>query len=399
MLLVVAARTRTRSAYDCPNQPRSVACRAALVALYNGLDITRTAGKNLRLITMTLEQLGWTAFFAAQVDNSALLPCRVVGQSTGLCLLNDGSREVFATIRGHLRNQTEVGPAVGDWVLANPADSERYVIEWVLDRRTVMARKRPGVSSSSQVLAANVDRVMLVTSMDRDFSIRRLERYLTLVWESGATPIIVLTKADLAEDSTVFRRQAESCALGFPVLCISSISGQGLDELRSLLQPGETIVLLGSSGVGKSTLINLLSGRALRRTVEVRESNGKGRHATSDRYLIPLESGALLIDTPGLREVQLWAGEDTVSQTFPEITELASQCRFRDCQHTIEPGCAVLAGVAEGLIEASRLESLLHLRRELRYLDRQGNVLLAVEEKRRIRQLMRAYQKRKRTQE
>jgi ribosome biogenesis GTPase / thiamine phosphate phosphatase len=246
------------------------------------------------------------------------------------------------------------------------------------------------------MLAANVDRVLLATSMNQDFSVRRLERYLTLIWESGATPIIVLTKADLVSDVDPFRREAERCALGFPVLCISSVSGDGIDELRSLLITGETIVLLGSSGVGKSTLVNVLGGADLRETRSIRTRDGKGRHATTDRHLIRLPSGVLLIDTPGLREVQLWATSRAVEQTFPEISELATQCRFRDCQHTGEPGCAVVAAVETGEIDADRLENLHRLRRELEHLERERDPLTASEYKRKLKTMFRAYEKQQR---
>jgi ribosome biogenesis GTPase len=341
---------------------------------------------------MTLRSLGWSAFFEAQVENMSLRPGRVVSGGTDLFLVHDGSREAFAVIRGRLRSRSEFPPIVGDWVLVD-ATHDRYVIEAILERRTAIVRRQGGAVGSAQILAANVDHVLLLTSLNQDFSVRRLERFLTLIWDSGATPILALTKVDLVSDAGPFLREAEKCALGFPVLCISSLSGQGLDELRALLTPGETIVLLGSSGVGKSSLINALSGTEVRKTRTIRELDGKGRHATSDRHLLQLPSGVLLIDTPGLREVQLWATEEAVDQTFPEISAAAEHCRFRDCRHKGEPGCAVLAGVEHGQIHPDRLASLHRLRRELEYLERQSNPFQAAEEKRRIKQIMRAYQK------
>lgn len=342
---------------------------------------------------MTLQWLGWSAFFEAQIQDSSLRPCRVVSQGADLYLVHDGSREAFATPRGRLRTQPGFPPVVGDWVLVERADEERYVVESILERRTSICRKQPGITASPQMLAANVDRVLLVTSVNQDFSVRRLERYLTLIWESGATPIITLTKVDLVDDAESFRREAEKCALGFPVLCVSNTTGDGIAELRSLLVPGETIVLLGSSGVGKSTLVNVLAGGTVRSTTGIREHDGKGRHATTDRHLLQLPSGALLIDSPGLREVQLWASPDRVAQTFPEISEAAQRCRFRDCQHGGEPGCAVLAGIETGEIEAERVDSLQRMRRELDYLDRQSDPLAAAQYKRKLRQIMRAAEK------
>lgn len=345
---------------------------------------------------MTLQSFGWSAFFEAHLENTASRPCRVVSEGTDLFLVHDGEREVFAVPRGRLRNQPDFPPVVGDWVLVECADDGRYVVESVLPRHTAIVRKQAGSRASAQVLAANVDRVVLVTSMNQDFSVRRLERYLTLVWESGATPIIVLTKADLVTDVGPFRREAEKCALGFPVLSISSVSGEGIGELRSLLVAGETVVLLGSSGVGKSTLVNVLGGDRVRETRSVREKDGKGRHATTDRHLIRLPSGVLLIDTPGLREVQLWASDTAVAQTFPEIFALAIHCRFRDCQHEKEPGCAVVAGISTGQITVDRLDSLRRLRRELDHLDRQSDPLSALQHKSKIKRIMRAQEQEQR---
>jgi len=345
---------------------------------------------------MTLQSLGWSAFFEAHLQDTRLRPCRVVSEGADLFLVHDGSREAFAMPRGRLRSQPGFPPVVGDWVLVEPADDDRYVVESILPRRTAMVRRQAGRSASAQMLAANVDRGLLVTSMNQDFSVRRLERYLTMIWESGASPIIALTKADLVHDVDRFRREAEKRALGFPVLCVSTVSGDGIDELRSWLMPGETIVLLGSSGVGKSTLVNVLGEGDFRATTSIRVKDGRGRHTTTDRHLLRLPSGVLLIDTPGLREVQLWASSTAVDQTFPEISQLARHCRFRDCQHVGEPGCAVLAGIEAGEIDADRLASLNRLRRELEHLKRERDPLAALEHKGKLKTMFRAYEKRQR---
>jgi ribosome biogenesis GTPase len=342
---------------------------------------------------MSLELLGWNAFYEAHRAKHDFSPARVVSEGGNVFLVDDGCRESFAVVRGGLRRQPEFPPVAGDWVLVSPGDADRCIVESILPRRTAIARKRAGPGAGTQILAANVDRVLLVTSMDQDFSVRRLERYLTLIWESGATPILALTKADLVSDPAPFCRAAEGCALGFPVLVLSSVSGQGMQELRSLLAAGETIVLLGSSGVGKSTLVNALAGQELRATQPIRQEDGKGRHTTSDRRLLRLPSGVLLIDTPGLREVQLWAAGQAVEQTFPEISALAVGCRFRDCRHDGEPGCAVRAGLEAGGIEAARLASFHRLRREVEHLQRQNDPLAAQRHKRRLKQIMRAYEK------
>ena len=348
---------------------------------------------------MTLQSLGWSAFFEAHLENMTLRPCRIISEGGDLFLVHDGSREAFAMNRGRLRSHPLFPPVVGDWVLVQPADDERYVIESILPRRTAIIRKQAGPSTSAQMLAANVDRVLLVTSLNQDFSLRRLERYLTLVWESGATPIIVLTKSDLVDDAGPFRRDAERCALGFPVVCVSSHSGNGIDDLRSLLVVGETMVLLGSSGVGKSTLVNTLGGADLRATKNIRAKDGKGRHATTDRHLFRLSSGVLLIDTPGLREVQLWATSEAVEDTFPEISDMAAQCHFRDCKHVGEPGCAVQAAIETGELDPDRLESLQRLRREVARLERERDPLAAIEYKRKVRSLFRAVEKQYRQRE
>jgi len=343
---------------------------------------------------MSLQKLGWTSFFDALLTNRSLVPARVIAHGGDRYLVHDGSREMPATVRGRLREQSAFPPVAGDWVGLDPMDTvqrgESPVIEEILERRTAIIRKRAGRTFGSQVLAANIDRALLVMALDQDFSLRRLERYLTLVWESGATPVIVLSKSDLAQDPAPLVREAEKRALGFPVICVSCVSGEGLDRLKSELRSGETIVFLGSSGVGKSTLINFLGGSTLRETGAVRASDGKGRHTTTDRHLLCLPSGVLVIDSPGLREVQLWADPGSLDQTFSEITDFAAGCRFRDCHHRGEPGCAVAAAIDQGQIDRERLESFLDLQAELEHLQRQSDPRLASDYKSQVKALHRA---------
>jgi ribosome biogenesis GTPase len=348
---------------------------------------------------MSLEQLGWSAFFQTLWADYSLRPARVISKTGDRFLVHDGSGESVAAARGRLRERANARPVVGDWVLLSAIepgclDYDSWVIDEILERRTAISRRQAGKTFGPQVLAANVDRVVLVMSLDQDFSVHRLERYLTLVGESGATPIVVLSKVDLIEDPAPFVGEVERRAMGFPVICLSNVSGYGQEELTALLREGETIVLLGSSGVGKSTLINVLGGSAVRLTGAVRSSDGKGRHTTSDRHLVRLPSGVLVIDTPGLREVQLWAGEDSLDQTFAEIAAAASSCHFRDCRHQGEPGCAVADAVDRGQIASDRLQSFRQLRAELEHLERQSDPRRASEHKSEIKKIHRAQRQR-----
>jgi ribosome biogenesis GTPase len=336
---------------------------------------------------MSLSLYGWTSFFQSQLADSTLTPARVLSHLGDRLLIHDGRREFTSMLRGSLRKHPNYPIAVGDFVLIQ-GDGDQSSVETILDRRTSIARKKAGTQAGSQVLAANIDHVLIVTSMNEDFSERRIERYLTLVWESGATPIIILTKADLVEDRAPFLEPTESRAMGFPVLCVSNKTGEGLDQLRALLRPNETIVMIGSSGVGKSTLINTIAGQDLRLTGEIREEDGKGRHTTTDRHLLRLPSGVLVIDTPGLREVQLWADRESVDTTFAEIIELATQCRFTDCSHGPEPGCAITEAITAGTLDTNRLSSYLQIRSEAEHLKRQVDPTKAQNYKSKLKQLM-----------
>jgi len=285
---------------------------------------------------------------------------------------------------------------VGDWALVRVSgDGTRAVIEAVLERRSKFSRKAatgPSNATEEQVVAANVDTVFLVAGLGYDFNVRRLERYLTTAWESGAQPAIVLTKADLyPEDVELAVTETEAIAFGVPVHAVSGITGEGVDALEPHLRPGTTVALLGSSGVGKSTLVNHLAGREVLETQDVR-SDGRGRHTTSHRELVLLPGGALLLDTPGMRELQLWTTE-SLDTSFADIVELAGECRFGDCSHNSEPGCAIKAALAGGTLEQERWRSYQKLQRELRALEIRQDGRMRMEERRARRRMARSFRR------
>jgi len=326
-----------------------------------------------------LAALGWDdrlgELFAK--DAPGLVPARVLTEERGVYLVAGAAGEGPASPSGRLRHDADLDPTapwptVGDWVGLEPGaggngpgDGEHRLIQRVVPRRTAVVRRSPtDRRMPAQVLAANIDVVFVVTSMNADFNVRRLERYLAVAWESGATPVVVLSKADLADDVEGFRLAAEATAPGVEVIAVSAVTGEGLDLVRAHLGLGRTVVFTGSSGVGKSSIVNALAGEQLLDTAAVREDDGRGRHTTTRRQLIRLADG-LLIDTPGLRELGVLDGEG-VSTAFEDVEAVASTCRFSDCQHRSEPGCAVRAALREGLLGADRFDAYEKLQREAR---------------------------------
>jgi ribosome biogenesis GTPase / thiamine phosphate phosphatase len=328
---------------------------------------------------LNLHDLGWDDGFAAALEPyDNCIPGRVSAQHRGEYDVLTEHRELRAFLAGRLRHEASSGgdlPAVGDWVALR-----EQTIHAVLPRRSAFRRKVAWSKTEAQVLAANVDSVFVVTALDGDFNLRRLERYLTLAWESGASPALVLTKADLCADPLAALLEAEQVALGVPAHVISNVTGEGLDELASYLAPAQTVALLGSSGVGKSTLANRLLGQEAQATKEIAE-DGRGRHTTTARQLLRLPGGALLVDTPGLRELQLWDADEGIQEAFADIDEIAAGCRFSDCAHTHEPGCAVQAAIDEGRLPRARLQSYRALQRELGRLALKQDARLRSEER------------------
>ncbi|HEY1469431.1 MAG TPA: ribosome small subunit-dependent GTPase A [Candidatus Acidoferrum sp.] len=345
---------------------------------------------------MNLQQLGWNGFFEAEWnsrDRGGEQATRVIAEQRGMWHVAGEFGEAAAEASGKLRARAEEGdnwPAVGDWMSVEGNPRTGFAINEVLPRRTAMVRKMTGKRLEQQVLAANIDVAFLVMALDNDYNPRRMERYLAQVWDCGARPVILLNKMDLCAEADARVEEIERAAMGAPVSAVSAATGEGMSGLESQLKRGETAVLLGSSGVGKSSLVNRLLGSELQRVHEVRQHDGRGRHTTTQRQLLFTSSGAMIIDTPGLRELQLWDAQQGLEQAFAEIEELGGVCKFRDCTHRGEPGCAVEVAIQEGRVERDRLESHRKLQRELDFLKRKIDAGARQKEKQRIKTLHRA---------
>ena len=322
-----------------------------------------------------LGALGWTAELAEQLE-PGLVPGRVVAAHRAAFDLQTADGPLRTRLPGRLMHES-VDVAVGDWV--GLADG---LIRSVLPRRSAIVRSAAGRTSEAQTLAANVDVAFVVSSLGPELEPRRLERYLVTIWESGATPEIVLTKADRMEDPWELVASVEAVAIGVPVHVVSAVTGQGCDALRARLCDGVTAVLIGSSGVGKSTLVNRFAGRELMATKETRADDDEGRHTTTHRELIELPGGGLIIDTPGIRELQLWDSGGGLEEAFADVEELAAACRFNDCAHGTEPGCAVRAALLSGELSRERYASWQKLQRELRSIAVRADARLRREERR-----------------
>jgi len=349
---------------------------------------------------MSLEKFGWNSFFAKSFE-----PYAKEGYEAGRVAIQHKAHYVLYTAHGDRRGEVagkmhylargpQDFPAVGDWVVMRSRKQEgTATIYDILPRKSKFSRKAAGEKAEEQVVAANIDTVFLVTGLDGNYNLQRIERYLVLAWESGANPVIVLNKADLCDDVEEKAREVESIALGVPVLAMSAVNDGGLDALLNFLGKGTTGTLLGSSGVGKSTIINHLLGKEVQKVQEVRQQDDRGKHTTPHRELILLDSGGLLMDTPGMRELQLWGGAEGLRETFEDIEQFARRCRFRDCQHQAEPECAVRQALESGALDPRRYKNYQKMQRELAYLGRQQDSTAQRLEKERWKKITSAHKR------
>jgi ribosome biogenesis GTPase / thiamine phosphate phosphatase len=344
----------------------------------------------------SIEALGWTDFFQRQIqdnERAQIKIARVVAEHRGAWRLA-GEFDGLAEISGRLRHEAVMAaalPAVGDWVFATAGErDDRAIIRRVLDRRSTLSRAAAGTAVEEQIIAANVDTIFIVTSFNEDLNANRLDRYLTMVWESGAVPVVIINKMDLSSDAAAV---AETMRIRLPfvdVHAVSALAEGGIGALSAYLQPASTVAFVGSSGVGKSSLIKRIIGDSSLPVSGIREADGKGRHTTTARQLVALPGGALLIDTPGMRELQPWSVDAGLAAAFDDIALLAESCRFGDCGHVSEPGCAVLEAVSEGRLDIDRLESFRRLEAEAAFEARKQDKTAAANEKRRWKQASQA---------
>jgi len=351
---------------------------------------------------MNLQSLGWNPFFAnafATFAKSGYSVGRVVLEHKNTYWLLSEHGEIQAMIAGRLRYQAtgkHAFPAIGDWVVIKFVPGEgKAVIHAILPRKSKFSRKAAGDETTEQIVAANVDNAFLVVGLDVDFNLRRIERYLIDIRESGANPVVILNKADICKNVSERARETESVALGVTILITSAKAHEGLEAVGQFLSEGQTVALIGSSGVGKSTIINALVGENLQKTQEVHFGSGRGRHATTRRELIVLPSGGMVIDTPGMRELQLWSGREGIQETFEDIESVAKDCYFRDCRHENEPNCAVKEAMAAGHLSPQRLTNYLKMQKELILAVARQNQRLKLEEKQRVKRVTKAFNRAK----
>lgn len=354
-------------------------------------------GYNISMDRHSLEQLGWNSGFAealALSSRDGLVPCRVIAEQRGLYRVAGVAGEMPAEVTGrmmYLAGERLDYPVVGDWVAASVVDQgKRAVIHAILARRTALVRKHAGKKLEGQAIAANIDIIFIVIGLDHNFNLNRVERYLTAAAGSGARPVVLLSKSDLASDSVEKADAVRDRTAGQAVHVVSALTGAGVEEVRELLSGNRTGCFIGSSGVGKSSLINRLAGAELLRTEEVREADSKGRHTTTHRELFVLANGGIVIDTPGMRELGLWDAGDGIERAFSDIEELGQGCAFRNCTHRIEPGCAVREAVEAGGLEQGRYESFLKLGREQERLEARTDRFKQQEKKARDKALSKA---------
>lgn len=321
---------------------------------------------------MNIIDLGWNNFFNQQyeqIKSEEMIPARISKEHKNIYHIFSELGEMSAELSGKYRHQVKARsdlPCVGDWVVVAPRPQEgTATIHYLLERKGCFTRKAAGDLTEEQVLAANIDIAFLVSALDNDFNLRRIERYITTVWDSGASPVIILNKIDLCDDLQDYIDRVEEVAFGIPICPISAIENAGIEKLQQYLKPKITAAFLGSSGVGKSTIINKLYGSDIFKTSAVREDDSRGRHTTSHREMIMLPEKGILIDTPGMRSVQLWSDSETLKNSFSDIEEITTRCKFNDCNHTSEPGCAVNQALEDGSLDQKRYNSYVKQQKEL----------------------------------
>jgi ribosome biogenesis GTPase len=349
----------------------------------------------------TLEDLGWGPFFERQIDTTEdLVPARVAEEQRGAYVLFTERGPLDASVTGKMMHEAEARedyPAVGDWVLARPLRGEaKAVIHRVLPRRTKLSRKTAGTQIAEQIIVANVDTVFVVASLNRDLNARRIERYLSVIWESGARPVVALNKADLPRDREALIRETERSVMAADIVVTSAATGEGVPEIAGYLERGRTVAFVGSSGVGKSSLVNRLLDRDAQ-AVSGLNAYGKGSHTTTARQMVLVPGGGLIVDTPGLRELGLWDAEQGLGQAFADVESFFAGCAFNDCTHASEPGCAVQGALRAGRLDRERWESYRKLERERQFIESKRDAGLRNARKQKWKSIARQNRKRTRT--
>lgn len=338
-----------------------------------------------------LQQYGWNEFFEAyyrEYDADIFIPARVSVEHRKYYEVYSAAGELTVSKSGRLFHNNDDLPAVGDWLAVKVVPGEeKAIIEAILPRKSKFSRKKAGETTVEQVIAANIDTVFIISSLNQELNLRRIERYLTLAWDSGTMPVIVLNKADLCEDVEAAIAMVEGIAFNAPVHAVSALNNDHIEELNKYFEGNKTAAVIGSSGVGKSTIINALCSGEKMKVSDIGLYKDKGRHTTTHRELIMLPGGGLIIDTPGMREIQLWEGAEGLSEQFDDIEQLALTCKFTDCKHEEEPGCAINEALNTGVITEDRMKSYRKLLNEVKYFERKQDVKAKLDEKKKWKKI------------